>query len=150
MVGLYLRSPIRLHGVVLNCLSTEPTFPFFMIAAKGIPLSILWFTKIIQSPLKWASRNQSTETIKRNFVNQGYSHGHHAIVSHSTIEPKEMLHAIHRSYVILGSWIKRLPITVPVRSKAWTVFGHSNAGIVGSNPTRGMDVCVRVCVVMCR
>ena len=27
------------------------------------------------------------------------------------------------------------------RSKAW-VFGRSLAGIVGSNPTGGMDVCV--------
>jgi hypothetical protein len=35
-----------------------------------------------------------------------------------------------------------LPITVAARSKAWTVFARSNAGIVGSNPTRGMDVCV--------
>jgi hypothetical protein len=32
------------------------------------------------------------------------------------------------------------------------VFARSNAGIVGSNPTRGMDVCGRlfyVCVVLC-
>jgi hypothetical protein len=36
------------------------------------------------------------------------------------------------------------PIKVAVRSKEWTVFAHSNTGIVGSNPTRGMDVCVRL------
>jgi hypothetical protein len=33
-----------------------------------------------------------------------------------------------------------------------TVFARSNTGIVGSNPTRGMDVCVRlIClyVVLC-
>jgi hypothetical protein len=37
-------------------------------------------------------------------------------------------------------------------SKARTVFAHSNAGIVGSNPNEDMDVCVRlfyVCVVLC-
>jgi hypothetical protein len=40
------------------------------------------------------------------------------------------------------------PITVTTRSKAWTVFAGSNAGIVGSNPTRGIDgLCV--CVVLC-
>jgi hypothetical protein len=33
-------------------------------------------------------------------------------------------------------------------SKASTVFARSNAGIVGSNPTQGMDVCVH-CVVVC-
>jgi hypothetical protein len=50
------------------------------------------------------------------------------------------------SYLYLST-----PITVAARSKAWTVFVHSNTGIVASNPIRGMDVCVRlfcVCVVM--
>jgi hypothetical protein len=43
-------------------------------------------------------------------------------------------------------------VTVAARSKAWTVFDRSNTGILGSNPTQGMDVCVRlfcVCVVLC-
>jgi hypothetical protein len=35
-----------------------------------------------------------------------------------------------------------LPITVVMWSKATTVFTRLNAGIVGSNPTQGMDVCV--------
>jgi hypothetical protein len=33
------------------------------------------------------------------------------------------------------------PIPVAARSKAW-VYGRSLAGIVGSKPTGGMDVCV--------
>jgi hypothetical protein len=38
---------------------------------------------------------------------------------------------------------------VAARSEAWTVFARSNTGIVGSNPTRGMDVYVRLfCVVL--
>jgi hypothetical protein len=44
------------------------------------------------------------------------------------------------------------PITVVTWSKAWNVFALSNAGIVDSNPTQGMDACVRsicVCVVLC-
>jgi hypothetical protein len=44
------------------------------------------------------------------------------------------------------------PITLGARSKAWTVFARSNAGVVGSNPTGGMDVCVRlfcVWVLLC-
>jgi hypothetical protein len=44
------------------------------------------------------------------------------------------------------------PITVASRSKACTVFARSNAGIVGSNPTQDMDLCVRLfcfCVVLC-
>jgi hypothetical protein len=39
------------------------------------------------------------------------------------------------------------PITVASPSKAWTVFAYSNAGIVRSNPTEGMDVCVYVYTV---
>jgi hypothetical protein len=35
-------------------------------------------------------------------------------------------------------------MTVAARSKAWTVFARSNAGIMGSNPIQSMDVCVRV------
>jgi hypothetical protein len=45
-----------------------------------------------------------------------------------------------------------LPITVTARSKTRTVFDYLNTGIVGSNPTRGMNVCVHlfcVCVVLC-
>jgi hypothetical protein len=51
-------------------------------------------------------------------------------------------------YHAVSSW----PITVAARSKAWTVFARSNTGVVSSNPTQGMDVCVRlfcVCVVLC-
>jgi hypothetical protein len=45
------------------------------------------------------------------------------------------------------------PIAVAARSKAWTVFARSNTGILGSNPTQGMDVCVllfSVCVLIPR
>jgi len=38
------------------------------------------------------------------------------------------------------------PIPVAARSKAW-VCGRSLAGIAGSNPTGGMDVCVLVSTV---
>jgi hypothetical protein len=44
------------------------------------------------------------------------------------------------------------PIAVAARSKTWSLFAPSNAAIVGSNPTQGIDVCVRlfcVCFVLC-
>jgi hypothetical protein len=37
-----------------------------------------------------------------------------------------------------------MPITVVGLSKAWTVFARSNIDVVGSNPTQGMGVCVRL------
>jgi hypothetical protein len=46
-----------------------------------------------------------------------------------------------------------LAIPVAAPSKAWTVFARSNAEIVGSNPTQGIDVFVRlfcVCVLLYR
>jgi hypothetical protein len=49
-------------------------------------------------------------------------------------------------------YIHRRLITVAARSKAWTVFSRSDTGIVGLNPTWGVDVCVRlfcVCAVLC-
>jgi hypothetical protein len=52
---------------------------------------------------------------------------------------------------VLGLLRYLLPITVAAQSKVWTVFTRSNTGIVGSNPTRGMNVCVRlfcVCAVL--
>jgi hypothetical protein len=45
-----------------------------------------------------------------------------------------------------------LPITVAARPETWNVFVRSNTGIVGSNPTWGMDDCIRlfcVCAVLC-
>jgi hypothetical protein len=54
--------------------------------------------------------------------------------------------------VIYVALYANMLITVAVFSKAWTVFALWSAGIVGSNPTQSMDVCVRlfcVCVVLC-
>jgi hypothetical protein len=49
---------------------------------------------------------------------------------------------------LYGPW----PIRVAALSKSWTIFARLNSGVVGSNPTQGIDVCVRlycVCVVLC-
>jgi hypothetical protein len=43
-------------------------------------------------------------------------------------------------------------VMVAERSKAYADFARSEAGIMGSNPTQGMDVwclCVCVCVCVC-
>jgi hypothetical protein len=45
-----------------------------------------------------------------------------------------------------------IPTTEAVRSKASIVFARWNTGIVGSNPTQGMDDCLHlfcVCAVLC-
>jgi Na+-translocating ferredoxin:NAD+ oxidoreductase RnfE subunit len=55
-------------------------------------------------------------------------------------------------YVLLNVYTyniyKALPVTVAERSKACTVFARSEAGIVGSNHTQGMNVwCLYACVL---
>jgi hypothetical protein len=43
----------------------------------------------------------------------------------------------------------RKPITVATRFKACTALGRSNTGTVGSNSSKGMDVCPRPSVLCC-
>jgi hypothetical protein len=46
-----------------------------------------------------------------------------------------------------------MPVTIAEQSEASTVFGRSNVEIAGSNPARGMDVCLRfsvLCYPLCR
>jgi hypothetical protein len=49
-------------------------------------------------------------------------------------------------YIYTHTHIHKLRVTVAARSKAWTDITCSNDGVEGSNPIRGMDVCVCVCV----
>jgi hypothetical protein len=41
------------------------------------------------------------------------------------------------------------PISMAERSEASIVFGRSDVEIAGSNPARGMDVCLRFSVLCC-
>jgi hypothetical protein len=55
-------------------------------------------------------------------------------------------------YIFAFSMILALSEIISLTPGVITVFAHSNARIVGSNPTQGMDVCLRlfcVCVVLC-
>jgi hypothetical protein len=42
-----------------------------------------------------------------------------------------------------------VPVSTAERSKAGTVYDRLNIEIAGSNPARGMDVCLRVSVLCC-
>jgi hypothetical protein len=56
------------------------------------------------------------------------------------------------SFIFNSSNNSLKPITVAAQSKTWNVLARLTTGVVGSNPTRGMDVCVRlfcVCVLLC-
>jgi hypothetical protein len=45
--------------------------------------------------------------------------------------------------------ITQQPVLMAKRSEASTAFRHLNIGIAGSNPTQGMDVCLRLSVLRC-
>jgi hypothetical protein len=66
------------------------------------------------------------------------------IASNETEEKLWMVGKLRSGPGLCGSNIAA-PITVAARSKAGNVFIRSNAGIVGSIPTQGMDVCLRLC-----
>jgi len=53
----------------------------------------------------------------------------------------------YKDMVILRIKIFDEPVSIAARSKASTVFGRSNIGIVDSNPARGMDMCPRFSVL---
>jgi len=50
--------------------------------------------------------------------------------------------------IILKSFLYKLPVPVAARCTAY-VCGSSSAEIVGSNPARGMSVCLSVCCDRC-
>jgi hypothetical protein len=52
----------------------------------------------------------------------------------------ERVYYSYTSPVITRNYSVIAPVTVAERSKACTVFARSEAGIVASNPTQGMDV----------
>jgi hypothetical protein len=50
------------------------------------------------------------------------------------------MHVIHFvNYMTIGL---EEPITAAARPEAWNIFARSNTGIMGSNPSQGMNVCV--------
>jgi hypothetical protein len=48
--------------------------------------------------------------------------------------------------IIISNYNENSPVTVAEWSEVWTVLARSDVGIVGSNPTRDMDVYVYVYV----
>jgi hypothetical protein len=52
-------------------------------------------------------------------------------------------------YNILFCEINKKPVSTAERSKASTVYDRLNIDIGGSNPARGMDVCVCFSVLYC-
>jgi hypothetical protein len=63
----------------------------------------------------------------------------HILISTAFAE-KNMRHLQHTIPLLLYCVIELMPMTVAEWSKARTVFARLDAGIVGSNPTQGMDV----------
>jgi hypothetical protein len=60
-----------------------------------------------------------------------------------------VVHYIGVKKTIYGLLFVRVPATVAERSKACTVFAHSETGIVGPNSTQGMDVWYVYVFILC-
>jgi hypothetical protein len=63
--------------------------------------------------------------------------------------PKSIVSSTNVNTLIYRLNFCELPVSTAARSKASTVFGRSNIGIAGSNPSRGMDVCLCFSVLSC-
>jgi hypothetical protein len=98
--------------------------------------------------------SRSPSTIIRGWYNRPNS-GWRAKWTQSHCTPRNLKKTYNKILIAFRFSYSSLhvsPITVAAQSKAWTVFARSNTGIVGSNPTQGMDVCMRlfcVCVLLC-
>jgi len=62
-------------------------------------------------------------------------------------ESKILIRQSRRYKIYCNFKCEQVPMVA--QPKARTVFNHSNAGIVNSNPARGMDMCPRLSVLCC-
>jgi hypothetical protein len=83
------------------------------------------------------------------------AHGQHISRDRAeTFEIRKRLLTLSRSSLTnkrLNDAVRATPTTVAARPKVWTLFAHLNTGIMGSNPTQGMIVCLCLfcdCVVL--
>jgi hypothetical protein len=96
-------------------------------------------------------------TLYRSQVNVTWSQESSTLSYWWSLRPSSVAYTVMKITVIPGMEITKqrgrdLSIPVAARPKTWTVFARSNTGILGSDPTRGTDVPVRlfrVCVVLC-
>jgi hypothetical protein len=72
------------------------------------------------------------------------------------IRTKEVVTYFWNTFLWVQKFVRSVHVIKPIKmatlSTAWTIFARSNTGIVGSNPTQSMDICVRlffICIVLC-
>jgi hypothetical protein len=123
----------------------DQTFKFALLVVniQSLDRKHKWFVVLVCNMSRWGSGwfmfkdvVNIYQTIRRHLT---YNRNHRS-QSRENLRSKKM--------ILLHS-----PITVAALSKAWTAFARVNGGIVGSNPTRGMDVYVRLfclCCSVCR
>jgi hypothetical protein len=99
--------------------------------------------------LYWSSSQSSRKLLRycskigkdRFLLGHSRAFYHHMQLKHNRYSVTHSLSFVRMSVYI---YVVYLPITVTARSKPWTVFARSNAGIVDSNPTQDIDDCVWV------
>jgi hypothetical protein len=108
------------------------------------------FLRNVVVSLNYTAMRTSDSTVKKLFLILPFELGT-ILAAENITSSYIMVYTSKRIIIIII--IITIPITEAERSKARNVFARLNTEIMGSNPTRGMDVCVRlfcVCVVLCR
>jgi hypothetical protein len=153
------------HKLITTTIEVD-RFPIFTLVMKGIVDA--YSTNYSHYEVILMKKTIRTSTVYIIFFNL-YSGGVESNWVHSVLRPPigllcqsrvimmmdKLVEWLARETEVLGENLPQcrfvhhkphmLPITVADRSKAWTVFASSKAGIVGSNTTRGMDVCLCLC-----
>jgi hypothetical protein len=140
MIGLEINliSIIPLISSQEDIYTTEASLKYFIIQA--LASSNLLFLVVIKT---------LAGIIRQIWVGISNRKTRHSISAVFSVTSKQMttanvwgIDSFHIQYFKFPICINQRPVTVAARSKAWTVFARSNAGVVGSNLTRGMEVCV--------
>jgi hypothetical protein len=101
------------------------------------PLILFCYVTLIIRRTAW------TESVNKDTTNW---EAKHSVTGWDITIRENLIPKLFREYIILVLWITRA-ITVAARSKAWTVFVHSNTGIV--SPLEEWLLCAFILCLCC-
>jgi hypothetical protein len=133
---------------MLPALAFSPLLPNFFFPVRVPAISFMFFLHYLHELHYNFSVFRCWDACNVSFLIMLYTFQSYVMCQESTVKVRP-IGKFNLSSNLFIQWV-HWPVTVASRSKTWTVFARSKSGIVGSNPTLGMDVCLRLfCVCIC-